>query len=149
MQSITPSVQDTTVAPPAFSLGTLRDVLAEFEPQYGQRAIRAANIVAIRPIEQSPASGLWWVPSETDPDQTYFVSHSAQFNVWVCTCQDFQRRGGPCKHAIAVLILRECEARERGPELPPIPLPFVELDPDAPIPFVLTDRALAATAAVA
>src|SRR3712207_6374716 len=65
--STSPVAQSTTAAP-TFSLAILRGVLAELEPQYGQRAVRAATIVAIRAIEQSPESGLWWVPSECDVD---------------------------------------------------------------------------------
>ncbi len=69
--------------------------------------------------------------------------------LWVCNCQDFQRRGGPCKHAVAIMILQACEARERGPEPPPTAWPLPAIDPDAPIPFELTAKGLAATADVA
>jgi hypothetical protein len=135
----------TSDAPaPTFSLGTLREVLAELEPLHGQRAVRAANIVACRAIVTGASGCLWYVQSESDPSAEYYVTSAVGFDVWHCNCQDFQRRGpAACKHILAVTILRECEARARGPEPPPIPLPFREDDPDAPIAYALTPRALA------
>ena len=53
-----PSIQSSA---PTFSLATLREVLAEMEaahPERASRLVRAANIVAVRAIEQSPDSGL-------------------------------------------------------------------------------------------
>ena len=110
---------------PSFSLATLRDVLAEMEQAHPERAgrlVRAANIVAIRAIAAT-AHGNCWVQSECDPTTEYLVVYVPQFNVWTCTCKDFQQRGGPCKHALAVQLLQACEARERGPAPPPIALP--------------------------
>ena len=141
-----PSTQDTTS--PAFSLGTLRTVLAEMEaaePERGARWTRAATIVALRRIEPT-ANGNFWVQSEADPTQEYFVCYLPEFDRWTCTCKDYQQRGGPCKHGLAVRLLLVCAERERGPEPPPVALPFTEADPDAPIPYVLTpltDEALA------
>ena len=40
--------------------------------------------------------------------------------------------------------MRECEERERGPEPPPLALPFPLADPDAPIGYELTPAAIAA-----
>jgi hypothetical protein len=129
---------------PAFSLATLRAVLAELEPIHGQRAVRAANIVACRAIKPSRASKMWYVQSETDPTNDYIVCN-ALADRWSCSCQDWARRQpAACKHILAVTILQDCEARERGPEPPPIPLPFTEADPDAPIGYELTAAALAA-----
>src|SRR5438067_9608111 len=142
-----PQAQSTA---PTFSLATLRDVLAEMEsaqPERASRLVRAANIVAIRAITTT-AHGNSWVPSETDPTTEYLVVYAPQFNVWTCTCQDFARRGGPCKHALAVQMLQACEERERGPEPPPVLLPFAERDPDATR-FGLTALGLAATTAPA
>ena len=131
---------------PAFSLATLRTVLAEMEaaePERCQRWLRAATIVALRRIERTE-NGNYWVQSEADPTAEYFVCHLPEFDRWVCNCKDFQQRGGPCKHGLAVRLMLACEARERGPEPPPIPLPFTEADPDAPIGYELTAAALAA-----
>jgi hypothetical protein len=118
-------VSDPTGAP-AFSLATLRAVVAEMEaahPEYGLRPIHAANIVAVRRIEES-STGTYWVQSESDPTREYWVCPLPEFHRWRCTCQDYQRRGGPCKHALAVQLLQACEAADRGPEPPPPPLAF-------------------------
>ena len=48
---------------PAFSLATLRTVLAELEPLHGQRAVRAANIAACRAIVTGASGCVWYVQS--------------------------------------------------------------------------------------
>src|SRR5688500_15418502 len=152
-----PSAQDTTpdvprfatseCPGPTFSFATLRGVLADVEPIHGQRALRAANIVACRAIEPSASAGGWYVQSESDPDTDYIVLHVSDFDIWSCSCKDWARRSpAACKHILAVTILQECEARERGPEPSPLALPFVEADPDATIGYELTAAALAALA---
>jgi hypothetical protein len=89
--------------------------------------------------------GGWYVQSESDPDTDYIVLHVSDFALWSCSCKDWARRSpAACKHILAVTILQECEARERGPEPPPLALPFTLDDPDAPIAYALTPRALAA-----
>jgi hypothetical protein len=103
---------------------TLRAVLAAFEAQYGARAVRAANIVACREIEQSAQSGLWFVQSETDPTNTYFVLYVPQFGIWTCNCKDCVQRGGPCKHALAVQMWQACERREAERDAAQVPIPF-------------------------
>jgi hypothetical protein len=46
---------------------------------------------------------------------------------------------GACKHILAVKILHECEAREKGPAAPaPIALPIPPPPVDEPIPYELT-----------
>jgi hypothetical protein len=150
MYAITPQPQDSTPAP-SFSLATLRAVVAEMEAAHPERAgriVRAANIVAVREIEAT-ASGTYWVQSEVDPTKEYWVCPLPQFNVWRCTCKDFQQRGGPCKHALAVQILQACEAADRGPEPPPPPLAFPTRHYRDDDRFELTPRGLAAVAAVA
>jgi hypothetical protein len=133
---------------PTFTFATLRAVLAELEPLHGQRAIRAANIVACRAIEPSYSPGGWYVQSESDPDTDYIVLNVGGLDVWSCTCKDWALRSpAACKHILAITILQECEARERGPEPQPLALPFTEDDPDVPITYVLTDAALKALAA--
>src|SRR3954471_13801711 len=120
----TPSFESSA---PTFSLATLRAVLAAMEaahPEHASRLVRAANIVAVREIEHSPDSRLWFVGSECDPTNTYFVLYVPQFGVWTCNCKDFVQRGGPCRHALAVQMLQACEARGRGPQPPPTPLAF-------------------------
>jgi hypothetical protein len=135
----TPSIQSSA---PTFSLATLRDALAEFEPEYGQRAVRAANIVAVRRIALGESGRVWWVQSEADSTVEYMVVPVPDFGIMSCTCQDFQRRGGPCKHALAVQLLQACEGRGDAP--PPIPFPARTLGDDEPIPYELTPLAYTA-----
>jgi hypothetical protein len=144
MAPISPAIQSSA---PTFSLATLREALAAMEaahPEYGQRPVHAANIVAVRRIEAT-AGGTFWVQSECDPTREYWVCPLPEFHLWRCTCKDYQQRGGPCKHALAVQLLQACEAGERGPE-PPIPFPARTLTDDEPIPYELTAKGLAATA---
>ncbi len=143
-----PVAQSTTAPAPTFSLQTLREVLAELEPLHGGRAVRAATIVACRAIVPGASGQAWYVQSETDPGRDYIVCCARGFDHWCCGCKDWERRGvglGACKHILAVRILRECEARERGPEPPPIPFPFPALPVDEPITYELTPLGLAAT----
>jgi hypothetical protein len=146
------AISPTQSSAPAFSLATIREVLAAMEAAHPERAARlvhAANIVAIRRIQLGDSGKVWWVQSECDATQEYMVVPVPEFGIMTCTCQDFQRRGGPCKHALSVQMLQACEARERGPEPPPLAFPARTLADDEPIPFVLTDKGLAATDAVA
>jgi hypothetical protein len=140
----TPPVEDSV---PAISLATLRHVLGECEqahPERGSRWHHAAMIVALRKIEpaQADVAG-WWVESEYEPGREYWVVQ-LDFGVWTCTCGDFQQRGGPCKHALAVQLRDECERREAaGPNLVPFPIGrYSENDR-----FELTDKGLAAMTA--
>jgi hypothetical protein len=137
---------------PTFSLATLREVLAKGQaahPDLACRMDRAAHIVAFRRIEpaMSGAAGAYWVQSECS-DREYWVCLSERgYRGDRCTCPDAQRRGNPCKHAIACRLLEACERAEQRAQPAPdnvIPFPTPTLNPDAPIPFVLTDKALAA-----
>ncbi len=65
------------------------------------RQFRADSILAnagqwlrIRSKDGCPLA--FGVPSTSDPSRVYLVRPNA------CTCPDFQQRGRPCKHAIAV-----------------------------------------------
>jgi hypothetical protein len=141
----TPGIQSSA---PEFSLATLRDVLAAMEaahPERASRLVRAANIVAIRRIQLGESGKVWWVQSECEATAEYMVVPVPEFGIMTCTCKDFQQRGGPCKHALAVQMFQACEAGERGPEPPPIPFPARTLTDDEPIPFELTDKGRAAT----
>jgi hypothetical protein len=144
--TISPAPQDSTAAP-AFGFQTLRDVLAKMQAEHPERACRierAAMIVALRRIEQALSGpGAWWVESERGDGSEYYVVHLPQWNSYSCTCMDFRQRGGPCKHGLSIELNQRCEAMERGPEPPPIPFPARTLTDDEPIPFVLTDKALA------
>jgi hypothetical protein len=147
-------------------LGTLREALAELkaqEPERGIRWDRAAAIVALRTIKPGYTSGTW-VESECETGKWYWVLQVPSGN-WTCICPDYQQRGGPCKHALAVRLLQACEAKEAArvaasqpcaacgqPDLLTAGLcePCIRReaahDPDAPIPYVLTPQAEAALA---
>src|SRR4051794_34172939 len=143
----TPSMQSSA---PTFSLATLRTVLAELTEQYPDREwrlIKAANIVAVRTIERSPSGPGWWVESESEAGKFYFVL--AVDGRDTCNCQDYQRRGGPCKHALAAALFQRCERRdaEQADPTPDTLLAFptpAYTDADR---FVLTPQGVAAIAA--
>src|SRR3954453_10724032 len=122
--SATPSVQSTA---PAFSLATLRAVLAELtaeHPDREWRLVKAANIGAVRTIERSPSGPGWWVESESEAGKFYFVLPVAGRDT--CSCQDYQRRGGPCKHSLATTLYTRCEradAEQADPTVIPFPTP--------------------------
>src|SRR5215213_2798383 len=103
----------TQSSAPTFSLATLRTVLAELtaeHPDREWRLVKAANIVAVRTIERSPSGPGWWVESESEAGKFYFVLPVGGHDT--CSCQDYQRRGGPCKHGLAVELYTRCERRD-------------------------------------
>lgn len=139
--SATPIAEPTTV--PTFGVNVLRKALGcahRQAPQHGARLDRAAAIVATRNIERT--AGGWLVESERQPYTYYLVSEDAMGVR--CICQDYRQRGGLlCKHILAVRLLALCERLAKCQQDNVIPFPTPTLDPDAPIPFVLTGRALA------
>jgi len=142
------SAQPSTAQPttPAISLATLREIMAELkahEPERGCRWDRAATIVALRRVQPGTAAG-WWVESECEPNRWYWVLQVPSGN-WTCMCADYKQRDGPCKHALAVRLLRACEDREAAREAT-APIPFPQrayTDSDR---FELTPKGLAAIA---
>jgi hypothetical protein len=151
MLAITPTAQPTTPTPvvPTFSLPTLRQALAALhaeQPEHGARLDRAAAILATRTLERFGTG--WLVESETLPGQYYLVSRDGYGAR--CLCPDYRERGGlACKHILAVTLLARCERLETDTEQVArdagnvTPFPVATLDPDAPIPFELTAKALA------
>lgn len=106
-----PSTAQPTI--PTFSLATLRATLTDLkaqEPERNGRWDRAAMIVALRSIKPGYAAG-WWVESESEAHKWYWVVQVPSGN-WTCICADFTQRGGPCKHALAVRLVRACQERE-------------------------------------
>ena len=146
-----PSIQSSA---PAISLATLRMVLAKGQaahPDLAAKMERAARIVALRRIEPGRASPtIYWVQSEEHPEQEYLVHLAASYRDDRCNCPDYQRRVGPCKHAMAVRLLQACERAEerRHTAAEPVPFPQRTLRDDEPIPYALTAEGLAAIAAV-
>src|SRR4051812_13309198 len=110
---------------PTFSLATLRTVLAHLSAEHPDRAyrlVKAANIVAVRTIERSPSGPGWWVESESEAGKFYFVLPVAGRDT--CSCQDYQRRGGPPKHNPATMLYTPPQrAAAAAAPPPPIPLP--------------------------
>ncbi len=154
MQTTTPQAQDSS---PSISLATLRAVLAKGQaahPELAPRMERAAMIVALRSISPAMApenrGTCYWVQSEC-ADREYWISLSERgYRGDRCTYPDYQQRGGTCKHAIAVRLLQACQRREQATTVDNvIPFPTPTLDPDQPIPYVLTDKALSVTDPVA
>ncbi len=43
---------------------------------------------------------IWTVKSS----QIYYVGHIPQERLWRCTCPDFAKRGGPCKHILLAML---------------------------------------------
>ena len=132
-----PVAQPTT---PAFSLATLREVLAELkaaEPERGCRWDRAATILALRTIEPGLKDG-WWVESESEPNRWYWALRLPS-GIWTCTCKDFETRGGPCKHALAVRLFLAAVARE-AEQLAAEPVPFPARTYSDEDRFVLTEQ---------
>jgi hypothetical protein len=107
----TPSLQSSV---PTFSLATLRAALAELTAERPERACRlqrAAYLVAFRVIERAETPGCWWVQSETDDAQQYFVVDVGGGR-FTCRCPDAERRGHPCKHSLAVMLHQRAERRD-------------------------------------
>ena len=136
-QSITPETLATVLA---------RGIAAH--PDMAVRMDRAAVIVE-RGGVQVEAYG-WSVASECTPDKAYTVTAEGH-----CSCPDAARRGGPCKHAIAVQMQAACEALEgfgKAPHerrvTPALAAGPVDADaewaartaPDAAIPYAVTPQ---------
>src|SRR5713226_5871911 len=121
-----------SIAPTATlaDLRALVDQLRTEYPQAGPRLDHAAFIATSRDVERGTSPGLWWVQSETDPNQTYMVTAGER-----CVCQDFARRGEltPCKHLLAVELHQRAERFEAE-----------ALDPTPPLAWELTEAAVAA-----
>jgi hypothetical protein len=127
------TIPTATSIVPDLTLADLRaivDALRLEHPNAGPRLDHAAFIATFREVERGTSAGVWWVQSESDPNQTYMVTAGQR-----CVCQDFARRGELtwCKHLIAVAIVERAERLEAE-----------ALDPTAPIPFELTPAAYAA-----
>jgi len=139
----TPSTQSSA---PEISLATLRATLAALkvqEPERGSRWDRAATIVALRIVKPGYTAG-WWVESECEAHKWYWVLPVDGRDT--CSCPDYQQRGGPCKHALAVRVLQACEAQDQTAPCRGQDADILDLDPDAPIPYVLTPQGEAALA---
>ena len=71
-----------------------------------QRGMQIAATTRLR-----SKGGVWFVPSQSSRTETYRVSEAVPRNLGMeCTCPDYGLRGRPCKHIIAVEIVRKREA---------------------------------------
>jgi hypothetical protein len=135
------SPQVTTVEP---TLATLREVLADAKaadlPDRGYEWDKAAALLVCREISPGLEAG-WYVQAE-DPSRLYWI-FQASHGRWSCTCPDAAHRGCPCKHTRAIDLWQRTVARTAADEGLTV-LPARTLVDDEPIPFVLTDAALAA-----
>jgi hypothetical protein len=136
-----PSIQVTTAEP---TLATLREALAEVKAgdlnDRGYLWDRAAALLVTREITPGTDGG-WYIESE-DASRVYWT-FQAPNGRWFCTCPDAERRGNPCKHARAVDLWQRTLTRTAADEGLAM-LPARTLPDDAPIPFELTEAALAA-----
>src|SRR5437764_796439 len=103
----------TSIIAPSTTVADILALAADLKAQHPDRTRRvekAVQLVLFRSIERGDSGRVWWVGSETTPDTTYSVSRES------CSCRDWQVRGGPCGHQLAVEIstrLERVEA-ERG-----------------------------------
>jgi hypothetical protein len=150
------SPQVTTSEP---TLATLRAVLADVKAaDLADRADlwdRAAALLVTRAITPGLEHG--WYVEAADAGRVYWVCPLPSGG-WTCSCPDAQHRGNPCKHARAIdLWRRTLAARENelghfhnncalaGAAADGLTVfPARALPDDAPIPFALTEAALAA-----
>ncbi len=116
-----PQPQHTILASPApsISIATLREVLAKGQvahPELAARMERAAVIVALRSIAPAVAAenaGIGYWCEASDGSREYWVTLDPRgYRGDRCSCPDYQQRGGPCKHSIAVRLLQACERAE-------------------------------------
>src|SRR5687768_7221905 len=104
----------TQSSAPEIILATLRTVLAKGQaahPELASRMERAAMILVLRRIEPavSGQAGAYWVQA-SDGSREYWVTLDPRgYRGDRCTCKDYESRGGPCKHAMAVRLLQACE----------------------------------------
>jgi hypothetical protein len=150
-------------------LAVARDLQA-IHPDRARRVEKAVQLVLFRTIERGAAGRVWWVGSETTPDTTYAIADAT------CQCLDYQKRGGPCAHQLAVTLVTRLERREadrdQASDPPRCPVcnrladhgcinavgeglwtcddhgDWEALDPATPITWELTDAAYTALAAL-
>jgi hypothetical protein len=107
------------------------DVLDQFTRTFPSvdegRLARAVALVQGNHCERLATLGLWLVRSAEHPNHAY------QVDAYSCSCPDFAKRGGMCKHRTArsLFILAERAEAEAA------------LDADAPIGYALTEAAYA------
>jgi hypothetical protein len=135
------SPQVTTSEP---TLATLREVLADAKatdlPDRAYLWDRAAALLVSREITPGVEHG-WYIEAK-DRSRLYWVCQVPSGR-WFCTCPDAERRGVPCKHTRAIDLWQRTVARSAADD-GLTAFPARTLPDDAPIPFELSEAALAA-----
>jgi hypothetical protein len=123
----------TLIIAPTATLGDLQAIMCELTREYPEAGARVEHgaFLALMGHAEPSGPGAYWVLSERDEATQYFVLPL----YGTCTCQDHARHGtlSPCKHALAIEIVRRLERIEAE-----------ALDPTTPIGLELTDAAYAA-----
>jgi hypothetical protein len=135
------SPQVTTVKP---TLATLRAVLADVKatdlPDRAYHWDRAAALLVTREVTPGVEHG--WYIEAGDADRVYWVCQLPSGR-WTCSCPDAEHRGCPCKHTRAIDLWQRTLTATAAAEGLTV-FPARTLPDDAPIPFELTEAALAA-----
>jgi len=105
-------------------IDTSKSWRSETSPRTGfnRRALRGLAIVAKGKQIERIGMGLFYVKSQSDPKDRHLVRAKTARGEWQCDCQDYKRRGKPCKHIYAVMfllalpniLLKNIEALEGG-----------------------------------
>jgi hypothetical protein len=157
MSPITPPIQPTTI-----TADMLWDLTRQY-PEAEQRIWRGAEMVQAGYVERArhgPA-GLFLVRSAENPNTSYTVDQ------YGCSCWDYQKRGGLCKHRAARALFlaserAEADAGQAGSDEEPDPAAryaltgrgYLALVPRAALPapvgtITVASRPLSGAAAVA
>jgi hypothetical protein len=142
--AISPSTQYSAVTLPDLSLPAFQATIRRVElaiPDATIRIRRGAQVLTTSHILATDQAGAYLVESSV-PD-LYYRATTVR-----CTCPDATQRRVVCKHSWALTILQSARIDARDAELgivsPSTPLPRPSLDPDRPIPYTLTDKAVSA-----
>jgi transposase len=82
-----------------------------------EQEVRTTRALAIAKTKRIVKRGSVWIVPSQSHSGSYVVSQSekAGMPTWECTCPDYETRGQPCKHVIAVEIVRH---RQMPDEIP-------------------------------
>jgi len=130
----TPTTHDSTLAS---LIAQFAAIGIERYPSAEARLLKAARLATTKAIDWQGIGNCYWVQSGSDPSALYLVNRDGPS----CTCLDFAHRRRACCHLLAVGLLKAASRLD---------LEYRRArDLDAPIPFQVTARGLAAIAPVA
>ena len=84
--------------------------LNELQEKGPESPLRYLKAQGLKPVKVG--DGLYQVPSGTKPGTSYTVDAIDRS----CTCRDFEIRGGPCKHVIAVDLFMKAQPETKEPK---------------------------------